>query len=88
MRISIFIVSLSLLISCSGDKTTAELKLDTMQCLMCSINVEEAIVDLDGVKKIEVDLKSKSGKVIYKASLIDLNTIAVSYTHRRCRRRG
>tara|TARA_B110000014_G_C19560889_1_gene299338 strand:- start:90 stop:428 length:339 start_codon:yes stop_codon:yes gene_type:complete len=75
MKIFISIVSLSLLFSCSSDKTTADLKLDTMQCLMCSINVEEAIVDLDGVNKIEVDLKSKSGKVTYKASLIDLNTI-------------
>ena len=80
MRISIFIISLSLLISCSSDKTTVELKLDTLQCLMCSINVEEAIVDLDGVKKIEVDLKSKSGKVTYKASLIDLNTIEKAIT--------
>ena len=65
MRILMIILSLSLLNSCSSDKTTAELKLDTLQCLMCSINVEEAIVDLDGVKKIEVDLKSKSGKVTY-----------------------
>ena len=63
------------MMSCSSDKTTADLKLETMQCLMCSINVEEAIIDLDGVNKIEVDLKSKSGKVTYKASLIDLNTI-------------
>ena len=34
----------------------------------------------DGVKKIEVDLKSKSGKVTYKASLIDLNTIENAIT--------
>ena len=80
MRILMIILSLSLLISCSSEKPTAELKLDTLQCLMCSINVEEAIVDLDGVKKIEVDLKSKSGKVTYKASLIDLNTIEKAIT--------
>jgi len=75
MRLFLIIVSTSFLISCSSEKTISELKLDTMQCLMCSINVEEAIADLDGVKKIEVDLKSKSGKVTYKASLIDLKTI-------------
>ncbi len=75
MKIFLSIVIISLAISCNSDKITAELKLDTMQCLMCSINVEEAIVDLDGVNKIEVDLKSKLGKVTYKASLIDLNTI-------------
>ena len=29
----------------------------------------------DGVKKVEIDLKSKSGKVTYKASLIDMASI-------------
>jgi copper chaperone CopZ len=75
MKSHLIIIAIILLVSCNSDKRTADLKLDTMQCLMCSINVEEAIVDLEGVKKIEVDLKSKSGKVTYKASLIDLNTI-------------
>ena len=31
--------------------------------------------DLDGVKKVEVDLKGKSGKVTYKASLIEMPII-------------
>ena len=75
MKTLINILAISFLISCSNNNQTAELKLDTMQCLMCSMKVEEAVANLDGVKKVEIDLKSKSGKVTYKASLIDMARI-------------
>lgn len=75
MKTLINILTISFLISCSNNNQTAELKLDTMQCLMCSMKVEEAVANLDGVKKVEIDLKSKSGKVTYKASLIDMASI-------------
>jgi copper chaperone CopZ len=42
---------------------------------MCSVNVEKSLLELKGVKKITVDLKNKSGQVIYNASVIDLNSI-------------
>ncbi len=62
-------------ISCSYDKRTADLALESMQCLMCSVNVEKSLLELKGVKKVTVDLKNKSGQVIYNASVIDLNSI-------------
>ena len=71
----ISILAAGLLISCSNDTKTAELKLESMQCMMCSMNVEDAVADLDGVQKVEVDLKGKKGKVTYKASLIDMPAI-------------
>ena len=80
MKSFISIMTIGLLISCSGDTKTAELKLESMQCLMCSINVEEAVAALDGVKKVEVDLKGKSGKVTYKASLIEMPIIEKAIT--------
>ena len=75
MKTLINILAISFLISCSNNNQTAELKLDTMQCLMCSMKVEEAVANLDGAKNVEIDLKSKSGKVTYKASLIDMASI-------------
>ena len=62
-------------ISCSSDKTTAELKLDSIQCLMCSYSIEENLRELRGVKKVQVDLKNKSGSVVFNANIIDLSTI-------------
>ena len=62
-------------ISCSSDKTTAELKLDSIQCLMCSYSIEENLRELRGVKKVQVDLKNKSGRVVFNANIIDLSTI-------------
>ena len=75
MKSIISIIAVSFLVSCSGDTKTAELKLDSMRCMMCSMSVEEAVADLEGVSKVEIDLKGKSGKVTYKASLIDFPAI-------------
>ena len=51
-----------------------------MQCMMCSMNVEEAVAELEGVSKVEIDLKAKAGKVTYKASLIDFPAIEKAIT--------
>ena len=80
MKLVISLLAFSLLISCSADTKTAELKLESMQCMMCSINVEDAVAELKGVSKVEVDLKSKKGKVTYKASLIDMPAIENAIT--------
>jgi len=80
MKTIISILAASLLMSCSSDTKTAELKLESMQCMMCSINVEDAVADLDGVQKVVVDLKGKKGKVTYKASLIDMPAIEKAIT--------
>ena len=79
--INIIILSLfTFLASCSNDKKTAELEFGTMQCLMCSINIEEAVAELKGVKEVEVDLKSQAGKVVYRASLLSLSDIEKTIT--------
>ena len=80
MKSIISIIAMSFLISCSSDTKTAELKLDSMQCMMCSMSVEEAVAELEGVSKVEIDLKAKSGKVTYKASLIDMGAIEKAIT--------
>jgi len=80
MKTIISILAASLLMSCSSDTKTAELKLESVQCMMCSINVEDAVADLDGVQKVVVDLKGKKGKVTYKASLIDMPAIEKAIT--------
>ena len=73
--LSIFSLIAILAISCSADKRSADLVLDSLQCLMCSVNVEESLLSLKGVKKIKVDLKNKSGHVVYNANVIDLSAI-------------
>ena len=80
MKTIISILAASILMSCSSDTKTAELKLESMQCMMCSINVEDAVADLEGVQKVEVDLKGKKGKVTYTASLIDMPAIEKAIT--------
>ena len=75
MKSIISIIAVGFLVSCSSDTKTAEVKLDSMQCMMCSMTVEESIASLEGVSKVDIDLKAKSGKVTYKASLINMGAI-------------
>ena len=75
MKKIIFSVIALFVISCSADKKSANLVLDSLQCLMCSVNVEESLLSLRGVKNIKVDLKNKSGKVVYNANVVDLKAI-------------
>ena len=75
MKKTIFSVIALFAISCSADKKSANLVLDSLQCLMCSVNVEESLLSLRGVKNIKVDLKNKSGKVVYNANVVDLKAI-------------
>ena len=64
-----------LLISCSSDTKTVDLELESMQCLSCSMAIEDILVDLDGVEKVAIDLRNKSGKVTYKASVLNMEAI-------------
>ena len=80
MKLISSIIAMSFLISCNSDTKTAELKLDSMQFMMWSMIVEEAVADLGGVSKVEIDLKAKTGKVTYKASLIDFPAIEKAIT--------
>ena len=75
MKKTIFSVIALFTISCSAHKKSANLVLDSLQCLMCSVNVEESLLSLRGVKNIKVDLKNKSGKVVYNANVVDLRAI-------------
>ena len=65
----------ALLISCSGDTKTVDLELESMQCLSCSMAIEDILVDLDGVEKVAIDLRNKLGKVTYKASVVNMEAI-------------
>ena len=42
----IYLSLLTFLVSCSNDKKTTDLEFGTMQCLMCSIKIEEAVAEL------------------------------------------
>ena len=49
------------LIGCSnqGDNKSVEISLKTIQCGMCSNKIADGLNKLDGIKKVDVDLKKK-----------------------------
>ncbi len=65
------------LIGCSnqGDNKSVEISLKTIQCGMCSNKIADGLNKLEGIKKVDVDLKKKVGTIVYNASMIDLSAI-------------
>ncbi len=72
----ILIAAAAMIISACGEKNkTADVALSTMQCGMCSMNIENALSGLKGFVSIEIDDDKKVGKVVYEAGVLDMAAI-------------
>lgn len=49
-----------------------------MTCAACQANVEKCVLNLDGVKKVDVSLLSNSMKVEYDENIVNENTISLA----------
>ena len=76
-RLLNIIILFIVLIGCSDqrDNKTVKISLNTIQCGMCSNKIADGLNKLEGIKKVDVDLKKKLGTVMYNASVIDLSAI-------------
>ena len=64
-------------IACTTNKpyVLIEIKVPTIQCEMCEHNIESALSDLDGVKKILVNSQTNSVSIQYDSSVVSLKQI-------------
>lgn len=69
------IIIVGIIISCSSDVKTAEVKLDTMQCGMCKSTISEGLANVEGIIKVKVDVENKLGRITYKSSILNLAAI-------------
>ena len=53
----------------------ANIALPTIMCGMCETNITNAVSNLDGLIKVNVDLEKKIGKVVFDADKISLAQI-------------
>jgi len=72
--LSVLIVMMGTGCSVSNGKE-ASIALPTMMCGMCETNIKNAVSDIDGVMKLEVDLEKKSGQVVFDVKKISLAQI-------------
>ena len=82
MVAGLLIFSAGLFVSCSTESgaEVAEIKLPTMQCMMCKENIETALKNVDGVKAVEVDNKKKLARVTFLPAKINLEQMEVAVT--------
>ncbi len=64
----------------AGDDNEAAINVPTIQCGMCKKNISTALEKVDGVKKVQVDLKKKRVVITYDDSLTNLNSLENAIT--------
>ena len=76
LKQSILLISL-FIVACASNKSyvQTEIKVPTIQCEMCEHNIESALSDLDGVKKILVNSQTNSVSIQYDSSVVSLKQI-------------
>lgn len=57
-------------------KEQINLQVSGMSCQHCVKSVEESVMALPGIEKVEVSLENNSVDVAYDASAVDVNQIA------------
>jgi copper chaperone CopZ len=53
--------------NCNGDIQKADINIPTAQCGMCAMTIEDALGNVDGVKKAQVDMEKLVATVAYDA---------------------
>jgi len=66
-------------VACEADKTIT-FDVEKMTCATCPIAVRKAMLRVDGVDKVEVDLKNKSAVVTFDSSMTTPAEIGQSST--------
>ncbi|MFT8889282.1 MAG: copper ion binding protein [Ethanoligenens sp.] len=61
-------------------KIKEDITVNGMSCKHCVKAVSEAVKDLDGVKKVKVDLEDKRATVEYDDQKVNLETIKAAIT--------
>jgi mercuric transport protein len=64
----------------AGDKKST-IKVPTVQCGTCRKNITNALNQLDGIKKVKVDISKKNTVVTYDESKIELGAIEDAITN-------
>ena len=77
MKNKIIIQLIFLIILTSGCDTaqSSKISLPTLMCGMCETNIKDALLGIDGIVKVSVDLGKKIGNVSYDQEKISLTEI-------------
>jgi len=73
----IFLLTMFLFVGCQKqqDLQTAEIKASSMVCGTCAKNIEKAVYAVDGVKEVNVDVKTKMVEVKFVSLQTNVETL-------------
>ena len=81
MRRFLFIILFLKLVNANGQFHSATIGIDGLTCSMCSNGVEKALMQLDFVKKVDMDLNENIARVSFlDGKKVNINSLAKKVT--------
>ena len=75
MKKLFLIMSLLVMVGCKGEFEKADISISTAQCGMCANTISHTLKNVDGVKKVNVDLGAKVATVIFDPTLVQVENL-------------
>jgi len=75
MKKLFLLMSLLVMVGCKGEVEKTEINIPTAQCGMCAVTIENALKNVEGVKKSLVDMKALKVTVAYDPEVADVSKI-------------
>ncbi len=78
MKNLILMILLSFSLGTIAQEKTVILEVPDMYCALCPITVKKALLKVNGVKKVEASLKTKTALVVYEDSLTHIDELTLA----------
>ena len=74
-------MSLLVVVGCKGEVEKTEIEISSAQCGMCANAISQALKNVDGVKKVNVDLGAKIAMVIFDPTVVQIENLESSISN-------
>ena len=81
MKQLFIIMSLLVMVGCKGGVEETGIKISSAQCGMCANAISQALKNVDGVKKVNVDLGAKIAAVIFDPTVVKVENLELSISN-------
>ncbi len=75
MKKLFLMMSLLVMVGCKGEVEKTEIAISSAQCGMCANAISQALKNVDGVKKVNVDLGAKIATVIFDPTVVQVENL-------------
>ena len=81
MKKLFLLMSLLVMVGCKGEVEKTEIVMSKGQCGMCENNISHTLKNVEGVKKVKVDLGAKVATVIFDPTVVQVEILEAAISN-------